>query len=115
MRWIHWLRSSRELPWERWTCIVKQDGGPFFGEASAACFLTWRFSSLLAMPSVGFFRVRNVGGDVVLADPRMGLEPNYVFQFKVAEMANPHALPLPNQRYETERGWEKLPWVWQRI
>jgi len=63
----------------------------------------------------GFFRVRNVGGDVVLADLRMGLEPNYVFQFKVADMANPHALPLPNQRYETERGWEKLPWVWNRI
>ena len=63
----------------------------------------------------GFFRARNVGGDVVLADLRMGLEPNYVFQFKVAEMANPHALPLPNQRYETDRGWEKLPWVWHRI
>ena len=63
----------------------------------------------------GFYAVKNVGGDIVMADLRMGLEPNYVFQFKVAEMANPHPLPLPNQRYETERGWEKLSWVWHRI
>ena len=63
----------------------------------------------------GFYAVKNVGGDIVMADLRMGLEPNYVFQFKIAEMANPHALPLPNQRYETDLDWEKLPWIWHRI
>ena len=42
----------------------------------------------------GFYSVKNVGGDIVMADLRMGWEPNYIFQFKVAEMANPHALPF---------------------
>ena len=63
----------------------------------------------------GFYAVKNVGGDIIMADLRMGLEPNYVFQFKVAEIGNPHALPFPNQRHETDRGWEKLPWIWHRI
>lgn len=63
----------------------------------------------------GFYAVKNVGGDIVMADLRMGLEPNYVFQFRIAEMANPHPLPLPNQRYQTDVDWEKLSWIWHRI
>jgi inner membrane protein len=63
----------------------------------------------------GFYAVNNVDGDIVMADLRMGLKPNYVFQFKVAKMANPHALPLPNQRYDADIGWEKLPLIWHRV
>ena len=63
----------------------------------------------------GFYAVKNVNGDIVMADLRMGWEPNYIFQFRVAEMANPHAVPLPNQRYETDIDWKKLSWVWHRI
>jgi inner membrane protein len=30
----------------------------------------------------GFYAVKNVGGDIVMADLRMGLEPNYVFSIQ---------------------------------
>ena len=63
----------------------------------------------------GFYAVKTVERDIVIADLRMGLEPDYVFQFKVATSANPHALPVPNQRYAVARGWYKLGWLWQRI
>jgi hypothetical protein len=45
----------------------------------------------------------------------MGLEPNYVFSFKVAQTGNPQAIPSKSERVFGERGWEQLNWVWQRI
>ena len=55
------------------------------------------------------------GSDIVITDLRMGLEPNYVFSFKVAQLGNPHASPSKSERVFGERGWEQLNWVWQRI
>ncbi len=63
----------------------------------------------------GLYAVKAVGKDIVIADLRMGIEPGYVFQFKVAKIANPHALPVPNQRYRVATNWEKLPEIWHRI
>jgi len=63
----------------------------------------------------GFYAVKAIDQDIVIADLRMGLEPDYVFQFKVAKQANPHAQPVPNQRYATDRGWHRLGWLWHRI
>ncbi|MFZ0243834.1 MAG: hypothetical protein WAL90_19495 [Desulfobacterales bacterium] len=40
---------------------------------------------------------------------------NYAFSFKVGQMGNPRAMPTESERVLGERGWERLPWVWQRI
>ncbi len=63
----------------------------------------------------GFYAVKAVDQDIIIADLRMGLEPDYVFQFKVAKLSNPHARPVPNQRYVVGRGWHRLEWLWHRI
>ncbi|MDJ0807468.1 MAG: metal-dependent hydrolase [Gammaproteobacteria bacterium] len=53
--------------------------------------------------------------DIVLTDLRMGLEPDYVFSFKVGEMHNPHPKPVTPERVETVRNLQRLNWVWARI
>jgi inner membrane protein len=63
----------------------------------------------------GFYSTDRLGSDIVITDLRMGLEPNYVFSFKVAQMGNPHAIPSKSKRVFGERGWKQLKWVWQRI
>ena len=42
----------------------------------------------------GFYTLKLSGGDVQMADLRMGFEPNYVFTFKVGEISNPHTVPV---------------------
>lgn len=63
----------------------------------------------------GFYSVERLGSDIVMTDLRMGLEPNYVFSFKVGQVGNPHAILTKSERVFGERGWEQLNWVWQRI
>jgi inner membrane protein len=63
----------------------------------------------------GFYSVSLQGDGVVMTDLRMGLEPGYVFRFKVAELGNPHPRPLPAERLASVRQVERLPWVWERI
>jgi inner membrane protein len=63
----------------------------------------------------GFYAVQDLAGSVVITDLRMGLEPYYVFRFKVGEISNPHARPTKNQRVHGERGLDRLAWVWKRI
>ena len=53
--------------------------------------------------------------DIVITDLRMGMEPFYVFQFKVGKAGNPHAKPEKSKRVVGERGWDSLVWVWHRI
>jgi inner membrane protein len=50
-----------------------------------------------------------------MSDLRMGLEPSYVFQFKVAEAANPHPRPVAAERFRSPRSLNTLGWVWRRI
>jgi inner membrane protein len=63
----------------------------------------------------GFYSVQRLLDDIVITDLRMGLEPSYVFSFKVGEMGNPHAIPSDSRRVYSERQWGQLHWVWQRI
>jgi inner membrane protein len=63
----------------------------------------------------GFYAVDNRGRAIVITDLRMGLEPHYIFRFKVAEMGNPHPTPTPSERIRGNRGVERLRWVWERI
>ena len=63
----------------------------------------------------GFYSVSQRDDDVVITDLRMGMEPDYVFGFKVAELANPHPRPVTVERVSPLRSTERLPWVWERI
>jgi inner membrane protein len=53
--------------------------------------------------------------DIVVTDLRMGVEPDYVFSFKVARMSNPHAQPVVPERLETKRDLQRLNSLWDRI
>jgi inner membrane protein len=63
----------------------------------------------------GFYGVSAEGGDLVITDLRMGIDPDYVFRFKVAEAGNPHAVPTPAERVASHRDLRRLRWVWERI
>jgi inner membrane protein len=63
----------------------------------------------------GFYSVRQMENDIVIADLRMGFEPYYVFQFKVGELSNPHPIPTKSERVRMARGWDQLQKVWERI
>ncbi|MEZ5584016.1 MAG: metal-dependent hydrolase [Candidatus Competibacteraceae bacterium] len=63
----------------------------------------------------GFYSVEQEDGGVVISDLRMGVEPEYVFRFKVASLGNPHPRPLTGDRLPVVRNWDRLPRLWQRI
>jgi len=52
---------------------------------------------------------------VVIGDLRMGVDPDYVFAFRVAEMGNPHPRPIVPKRVRTERDFGRLRALWERI
>lgn len=54
--------------------------------------------------SRGFYSVSLSGRDVVINDLRMGVEPSYVFRFKVAQVSNPHPEPVTPRRIQNR--WE---------
>jgi inner membrane protein len=63
----------------------------------------------------GYFAMAEINGSVTMTDLRMGSEPDYVFQFKVAEYNNTLVRPITAQRFQTTRDWGRLPWLWKRI
>jgi inner membrane protein len=63
----------------------------------------------------GFYRVREVDDGVVISDLRMGLEPHYVFNFRVARIGNPHPAPVVPVQLPGIRDFSRLRWVWARI
>ena len=65
--------------------------------------------------SRGFYSVSLRQTDIVISDLRMGVEPNYAFQFKVGELSNPHAKPALPQQILTSRDFGILRPMWQRI
>lgn len=66
--------------------------------------------------SRGFYSVTLADQDVVISDLRMGLEPNYVFRFKVAELSNPHPKAVDTvEQLQPVRDLGLLPLVWARI
>ncbi len=62
-----------------------------------------------------FYAVQAIGNNIVMSDLRMGLEPDYVFRFKVGELGNPHAYPAPVERVVSPRSFDGLPALWARI
>ena len=66
----------------------------------------------------GFYSVELVDNAVVISDLRMGVEPDYVFRFKVADWDGEKAVPRTSTRLPEASGDERtdrLPALWQRI
>ena len=65
--------------------------------------------------SKGFYKVHRQDDNVVISDIRMGSEPDYVFAFSVAKIANPHPAPAASKRQPTVRNWGRVAVVLRRI
>jgi len=65
--------------------------------------------------SRGFYSVSLRDSDIVISDLRMGVEPDYVFRFKVGEISNPHARPAIPLAIPNNRDLRKLELIWRRI
>ena len=63
----------------------------------------------------GYFTMSENNGSIAMTDLRMGSEPNYVFQFQVAELEGSKNIPTKPIRLQTIRDWSQLPWLWERI
>jgi len=60
----------------------------------------------------GYFRIDVADGKVLVSDLRMGLTPNYVFRFAVAEETPGGAVAIPPERRRNERSAEgDLDWL----
>ena len=67
--------------------------------------------------SRGYYRAEREDDKIVISDLRMGLTPNYVFRFAVAEISGDTVRAIPSQRSLTrqrtsEGDWE---WLWARL
>jgi inner membrane protein len=65
--------------------------------------------------SKGFYSVDLQQKDIVISDLRMGVEPQYVFRFKVGEISNPHAVPVKPIQLRTPWDLSFLEKIWRRI
>ncbi|MEM1045850.1 MAG: metal-dependent hydrolase [Pseudomonadota bacterium] len=62
--------------------------------------------------SDGYLRAREADGQILVADLRMGLTPNYVFQFAVGREADGQIEAIPPTRYLASRRSEAGDWTW---
>ena len=65
--------------------------------------------------SRGIYSVARIQDDIVISDLRMGVEPNYVFRFKIGEISNPHARPVIPEKLAPVWDFSRLPLFWVRI
>ena len=63
----------------------------------------------------GYFSMSDINGSIAMTDLRMGSDPNYVFQFKVAEIKEIKNTPINAVRLKAIRDWSQLPWLWERV
>jgi inner membrane protein len=64
----------------------------------------------------GFYSLREVKGEAILTDLRMGQEPSYVFQFALARWeGNAWREITPQARGNRGDAAKALPWLWARI
>ncbi|HWK93961.1 MAG TPA: metal-dependent hydrolase [Pseudolabrys sp.] len=106
---------------EGYTSLLDRDRSVAFdrfprGEELYAQLRDNRFVAAIARFSHGFFKMSERDGRAVITDLRMGMEPNYTFNFEVAQRQSPTFAPLTpptrySQRPDAENG---LPWLWRR-
>ena len=65
--------------------------------------------------SHGIYSVSLRGRDVVISDLRMGIEPNYAFNFKVAEVVDSSAVETVPERVPAVRDLSRMSVLWARI
>jgi len=63
----------------------------------------------------GFYAVSREGDAVVMADLRMGLEPDYFFRFQVGAVHNPRVVPVESRRLPVARRLDRLGQLWDRL
>ena len=73
----------------------------------------------IAAFSHGFYKLSQVGTQLLISDLRMGQEPNYAFSFVVAERPNElqalQALDKPVQQGAQMDLKQGLAWLWRRL
>jgi inner membrane protein len=64
----------------------------------------------------GLFKLEQQANHLVASDLRMGMEPNYFFRFKLADINGENVTATPPNRVRmTTNRREGIRWVWQRI
>jgi len=63
----------------------------------------------------GLYRVITDDEGVIVGDLRMGIDPDYVFAFRVAANGNPHPRPIVPERVRTKQDLGRLSDLWERI
>ncbi|WP_144392118.1 metal-dependent hydrolase [Pleionea sediminis] len=62
-----------------------------------------------------FYKVQSKESRLIITDLRMGSEPQYVFNFVVAEEHNPHYRPVKAELVNTDMDFRRAELLWQRI
>lgn len=87
------------------------------GGALLACIEDLPKAAELAAFSKGFFKLWEVDGRIRVSDLRMGVTPNYVFQFEVAERDGDRLAEIAPVRLGSVRGAADadISWLWSSI
>ncbi|MEQ9642256.1 MAG: metal-dependent hydrolase [Alphaproteobacteria bacterium] len=83
---------------------------------NVACLEGNAAAAVLGDFAKGFLKVEDDGRQVLVADLRMGLTPNYVFRYLVAEHRDGLLRPVPAVRMQMPRSAPgDLPWLWATL
>lgn len=64
----------------------------------------------------GFYRASREGSDVLITDLRMGVDPDYVFSFRVGTLdATGRVIPAAAEQRPSTFDTSRFPWLWARI
>ncbi|MDF1791673.1 MAG: metal-dependent hydrolase [Thalassobaculaceae bacterium] len=87
------------------------------GGTLLACSEAVEKATVLTAFSKGFFKLWEVDGRLRVSDLRMGVTPNYVFQFDVAERDGDTLAAIAPIRIPAKRGAEQrdIAWLWSGI
>ena len=82
------------------------------GTGRVGCIADLEALAKLAAFSDGFYRLDEQAGEIRVSDLRMGMTPNYVFSFAVAERSGEGMQPIPPERRRDARSAEgDLDWL----
>jgi len=63
----------------------------------------------------GYYAASQRDNDILMTDLRMGMEPYYIFRFKVGEYSSNSATPVINERRRKPRPLKLIPVIYKRI
>ncbi|UOD50875.1 metal-dependent hydrolase [Orrella daihaiensis] len=109
--------------YEGWYSLLDEEPVVYWTEHDRGATLIAKHSDHPGIASIqafshGFFRMRELDGDVYITDLRMGFEPAYFFNFNMGKPDENGSLDLERpsiqqgNRPNLETG---LPWLWQRL